>query len=103
MKSAFLWPISLWLTSLTNVASALDLNTATEADLDSLKGLGPAITQRIMQARTQAPFQDWADVHQRVKGIGPKLTASLVEQGVTVDAHHSAKSPYTSHPKRTSP
>jgi competence protein ComEA len=101
MKSALLWPLGVWLISLTGTASALDLNTATEADLDSVKGLGPAITQRIMQARTQAPFQDWADVRQRVKGIGPKLTASLVEQGVTVDAHHSAKSPHTNRPKDT--
>lgn len=82
--SMLLWP----LTGVCSLALALDLNTASEADLDTLHGIGPAITQRLMQARAQAHFTDWADVRQRVKGIGPKLVASLVAQGVTVHAAH---------------
>lgn len=65
-------------------ASALEINTATEAELDSVKGLGPAQTSRILQARAKGPFQDWADLMARVRGIRPVSAAKLSEQGVTV-------------------
>ena len=62
----------------------VDLNKATEIELDGLKGLGPAMTRQVMQERQKAPFRDWPDVMQRVQGIGPKKAASLSEQGVQV-------------------
>ncbi|PUE09920.1 helix-hairpin-helix domain-containing protein [Limnohabitans sp. T6-20] len=62
----------------------VDLNKATEIELDGLKGLGPTMTREVMTERQKAPFRDWPDVLQRVKGIGPKKAASLSEQGVRV-------------------
>jgi competence protein ComEA len=62
----------------------LDLNKATEVQLDGLKGLGPAMTRQVMDERQKAPFRDWPDVMQRIKGIGPKKAISLSEQGVQV-------------------
>jgi competence protein ComEA len=70
---------------LSSHAHALDLNAATEADLDSLNGIGPATTARILQARAQAPFGDWADFRHRVKGFGPHATQRLSAQGVTIN------------------
>jgi competence protein ComEA len=76
-------PLSLAL--LASVAWAqVDLNKANEIELDGLKGLGPAMTRQIMDTRQKAPFRDWPDVMQRVKGIGPKKAASLSEQGIRV-------------------
>ena len=53
--------------------AALDLNTATEAELDDLPGLGPALTGRIVAWREEhGPFPAPEDVTQ-VEGIGPAL------------------------------
>jgi competence protein ComEA len=57
----------------------VDLNHAKEMDLDGLNGVGPTMTREIMRERQKTPFRDWADVMQRVKGIGPKKAASLSE------------------------
>lgn len=74
-------------------AQALEANTANEAELDSVRGLGPAATARILQARDQAPFKDWADLMHRVKGIKPRTAAKLSQEGLTVNQQpHSASS-----------
>ena len=62
----------------------VDLNKATEIELDGLKGLGPTMTREVMTERQKATFRDWPDVLQRVKGIGPQKAASLSAQGVQV-------------------
>lgn len=62
----------------------LELNQAREMDLDALNGVGPTMTREIMSERQKTPFRDWADVMQRVKGIGPKKAASLSAQGIRV-------------------
>jgi competence protein ComEA len=62
----------------------VDLNKATEIELDGLKGLGPAMTREVMREREKALFRDWPDVMQRIKGIGPKKAANLSAQGVRV-------------------
>ena len=64
---------------------ATEINQATEAELDSVKGLGPTSTARILQARVQAPFKDWADFMRRVKGFKPATAARLSEAGLTVN------------------
>ena len=64
---------------------AIDANLATEAELDSIKGLGPASTARILQAREQSPFKDWADFLRRVKGFKGSGAARLSEAGLTVN------------------
>jgi competence protein ComEA len=66
-------------------ALALEVNTANEAELDSVKGLGPSSTARILKAREQAPFKDWADLMQRVKGIKASSATKLSDAGLTVN------------------
>lgn len=66
-------------------ASALELNSATEAQLDGLRGLGPSSTARILKARDAAPFQNWEDFMARVKGIKPATAAKFSSQGLTVN------------------
>jgi len=64
---------------------ALELNTANEAELDSVRGLGPSSTARILDAREQGLFKDWDDFMRRVKGIKPTTAAKLSATGLTVN------------------
>jgi competence protein ComEA len=63
----------------------VDVNKADAAALDSIKGIGPAKTKAIMAERAKGEFKDWADLEQRVKGIGEKNAAKLSEAGLTVN------------------
>ncbi|MCW5669809.1 MAG: helix-hairpin-helix domain-containing protein [Hydrogenophaga sp.] len=65
--------------------AAVDINTATVADLDSIKGIGPNTSAKILDARKSAPFKSWGDLIQRVPGIGDKRAAKLSSQGLTVN------------------
>jgi competence protein ComEA len=66
-------------------AMALEVNTANEAELDSVRGLGPSSTARVLKAREQGLFQNWDDLMQRVKGIKPASAAKLSAAGLTVN------------------
>ena len=65
-------------------AQQIDLNKATEVELDALKGVGPVLTKAVMDERKKAPFKDWEDATNRVKGLGTQKAISLSEQGVRV-------------------
>jgi len=55
----------------------VDLNTASEAELDTLPGVGPATATRIIEdRRTNGPFRAPEDL-MRVPGIGPKKFDAL--------------------------
>jgi competence protein ComEA len=66
-------------------ASALEINTATRAQLEQLPGLGVATTERILQARSERPFADWSDLAARVAGLRGKRAEQLDRQGLTVN------------------
>lgn len=63
---------------------ALDLNLATEAELDALSGVGPAFTARVMQARADQPFIHWSDFMRRVKGVREPTALKLSQQGARI-------------------
>ncbi len=67
-------------------ALALDINQANEAELDSVKGMGPALSAKVLKARTQGHFKDWPDLMQRVSGIRANKAQQLSAQGLTVNA-----------------
>ncbi|MDQ2099113.1 MAG: DUF655 domain-containing protein [Tychonema bourrellyi B0820] len=50
----------------------VNLNTASQAELETLPGVGPKLAERIMAARKQQPFTSLEDVA-RVQGIGDKI------------------------------
>jgi competence protein ComEA len=66
-------------------ASALEINQANEAELDSLKGMGPALSRHVLKARSEGEFQSWADVLQRVSGMGRGKAKQFSAQGLTVN------------------
>ena len=65
--------------------AAVDVNTATAADLDSIKGIGPGTSGKMMEERKASPFKNWADLVQRVPGIGDKRASKLSAEGLTVN------------------
>lgn len=80
--------------------AAVEINKATEADLDGLNGIGPATTQSILKERKKGEFKDWADLMQRVKGIGEARAAKLSAGGLTVGGtSYKDKSPIGGQPK----
>ena len=66
-------------------AAGVDVNQASEADLDGIKGLGPATTRLILAERQKAEFKSWADLISRVKGLGENSAAKLSEAGLSVN------------------
>jgi competence protein ComEA len=77
---------TLWVLALLPAAvSALEINTASRAQLEQLPGLGVATTERILQARSERPFADWKDLATRVSGVSGKRAERLDRQGLTVN------------------
>jgi competence protein ComEA len=65
--------------------AAVDVNKATEAQLDSIKGIGPVTSRLLLSERKKGEFKDWADLIHRVKGIGPVRAANLSGEGLSVN------------------
>jgi len=65
--------------------AAVDVNKATAADLDGLKGIGPVMSQRILDERKKGKFKSWEDLISRVKGISEGNAAKFSGEGLTVD------------------
>jgi competence protein ComEA len=64
----------------------VDVNKADASALDSVKGIGPAMSKTILDARTKGgDFKDWADFQTRVKGVGDKRGAQLSKAGLQVN------------------
>ena len=64
--------------------AAVDVNKASAADLDGVKGIGPVMSKRILDERKKGDFKSWDDLISRVKGIGQGNAAKYSSQGLTV-------------------
>ena len=64
---------------------ALEINQANEAELDSIKGMGPAMTRKLLIARAEKIFTNWKDLMSRVAGIGKAKAQQFSDQGVLVN------------------
>lgn len=69
-------PSNLPRSAANSPSQRVNLNTATQAELEELPGVGPGLAKRIIAARQQKPFSSLADLD-RVSGIGPKLLTKL--------------------------
>lgn len=72
------------LLALSASASAVEVNTASQAQLEALPGLGVAMTERLLAERDAGPFRDWADLMRRVKGLKQSAATRLSAAGLTV-------------------
>ena len=64
--------------------AAVDANKATLAELDSVKGIGPGISAKIVDERKKGNFKDWPDLVNRVNGIGEINAKKFSDQGMTI-------------------
>lgn len=67
-----------------NAFAAVDVNQATRADLETVKGIGPAMSGKILKERESGSFKNWGDLVDRVGGIGPANAGKLSSGGLTV-------------------
>ncbi|NML46576.1 helix-hairpin-helix domain-containing protein [Ramlibacter sp. G-1-2-2] len=66
--------------------AAVDVNKATAAELDGVKGIGPSISKTIVDERKKGgDFKSWEDFISRTKGIGETKATSLSKEGLTVN------------------
>ena len=70
--------------SLVAAFAAVDVNKATEAELDGIKGIGPVTSKLITAERKKGEFKNWNDFVTRVKGVGDKNAAKFSAEGLTV-------------------
>jgi DNA uptake protein ComE-like DNA-binding protein len=62
----------------------VDANLASRADLETIKGIGPAMAGKILAARQNGNFKNWDDLVDRVGGVGPASAVRLSTAGLTV-------------------
>ena len=65
--------------------AAVDVNKATAAELDGVKGIGPTTSKAIVDERKKhGEFKNWEDFITRTKGIGESKASALSKEGLTV-------------------
>lgn len=83
--TALLARFVLWLVlAVPGAASAVDANTASVDELQTIRGIGPAMAARIVDARQREPFRDLDDLRSRVRGIGEKNLRKMHDAGLDV-------------------
>jgi competence protein ComEA len=86
LKKLLMLCVALVLSLSAGFASAVEVNTADQAALESVKGIGPVHAKAIIDERTKnGPFKDADDLANRVKGIGQKSVKNLEAAGLTIN------------------
>ena len=67
-----------------NAFAAVDVNRANQAELETVKGIGPGLSGKILEARKAGDFKNWAELVDRVGGVGPGNAARFSQHGLTV-------------------
>ncbi len=77
-RAALLVAGGLLLSSSTSGAEVapIELNTASQLELESLPGIGPKVAIAIIERRTGAPFEKVEELLD-IRGIGPKMLENL--------------------------
>lgn len=80
----FIALVAAALVAFSPLAQATDANRATQAELESVKGIGPGLSGKILKAREAGSFKNWGDLVERVGGVGPGNAARFSQAGLTV-------------------
>ena len=83
----FIKSITTALLALLSAAAfaAVDVNKASQGELETIKGIGPTMSTKIVDARKSGPFADWSDLQTRVKGVGHGNATKFSADGLTVN------------------
>ncbi|HET6600156.1 MAG TPA: helix-hairpin-helix domain-containing protein [Burkholderiaceae bacterium] len=73
--------------------AAVEVNKASQAELETIKGVGPAMSGKIVEARKSGAFKDWPDLVGRVKGIGDANAGKFSGEGLIVNGTAYARVP----------
>lgn len=65
--------------------AVVDVNKANQAELESIKGIGPSMSAKMLDARKTGTFKDWSDLQSRVKGVRAGNSAKFSADGLTVN------------------
>lgn len=85
----------LLMASSFGLASSINVNTATQSELESIKGVGPSKAKTIIAERLDGGhFQNAQDLQQRVRGIGMKSVEKMMNHGLTIEAPSSFREPH---------
>jgi competence protein ComEA len=69
----------------------VEVNSADQTALESVRGLGPSKAKAILEERKKnGPYKDANDLHTRVKGIGEKTVERMMQNGLTINSKASA-------------
>ncbi|HYS63528.1 MAG TPA: helix-hairpin-helix domain-containing protein [Paraburkholderia sp.] len=86
LKKLLMLCVALALSLSAGFAAAVEVNSADQAALESVKGIGPAHAKAIIDERSKnGPFKDADDLAARVKGIGNKSVINLEAAGLTIN------------------
>jgi competence protein ComEA len=80
------------LLSISTAFAAVNANTATVDDLQTVAGIGPTIAQRIVDERRNGPYKSLDDIQARVKGVGETSIRKMAASGLTVSGTARSKS-----------
>ena len=80
----FIALVAAALVAFSPLAQATDANRATQAELETVKGIGPGLSGKILKARETGAFKNWADFVERVGGVGAGSAVKLSANGLTV-------------------
>ena len=75
--------------------AAVDANKASQAELETVKGIGPGLSAKILDARKAGAFKDWNDLVDRVGGVGPGNAAKFSQAGLMVNDAGYGSAPAT--------
>jgi competence protein ComEA len=77
--------IALALAALAPCAAAAEVNEASLAELQDVRGVGKTLAQRITRERAaHGAFKDWQDLIRRVNGVGPGTARNASDGGLLV-------------------
>ena len=82
---------------------AVEANTATQADLETVEGVGPTLSAAILDERTKGEFKNWNDLLRRVRGVGDRSAAKLSARGMTVNGEAYDPAPRVEPAKTSAP
>ncbi|MEX3809842.1 ComEA family DNA-binding protein [Paraburkholderia sp. BR13439] len=86
LKKLFMLCVAVALSLSAGFAAAVEVNTADQVALESVKGIGPVHAKAILDERAKnGPFKNADDLAARVKGLGQKSVENLEAAGLTIN------------------